>query len=267
VPQQVFRFEPRQLRRLRAIQTARLESEMWSVNEFQAFSRGMPLRPARSWRMSANPNPWDAALAFDNSAVTRWRSWDGGRPGMYIEVDFGEPLLIDEVRVAATPDAARAQVDLRGMDARGEWRPLAVQRSSSSLRAGDDLRQASVQALAARGIHYLMVTPGAFGANDFVANAAAWGIKLLGESGGRRLYALNRAGTGHPALEPATVSRPAAPPGMYDDPDSRICLRAAWTRDTFRARRPRLLFMGTRLPTFTPALPIGELQRFSLTAA
>jgi hypothetical protein len=232
VQEQMLRFEPRKLRRLRAIQTAQPNREMWSVNEFQVFSQGMPLLPVGNWRLSANPNPWDAALAFDNNAVTRWRSWDRAKPGMYIEVDFGEPLVIDEVRLVTVLDAAETQVDLRGMDARGEWCPLTVRRSTSSHRAGDNLRQASVLALAARGIHYLLVTPGAFGANDFNDNSGAWGIKLLGESGGRRLYAFEPTDAGHPELDPVVTSRPAAPPGTYDDPDSRICLHAAWTRDT-----------------------------------
>src|SRR5262249_31407372 len=132
MPAQVFRFEPRQMRRLRAVQTAQPVKEMWSVNEFQIFSHGTLLQPDRNWRMTANPNPWDVQLAFDNNAVTRWRSWDRARPGMFIEVDFGEPLLIDEVRLVAAPDAARTQVELRGMDARGEWRPLTVRRSTLS---------------------------------------------------------------------------------------------------------------------------------------
>ena len=145
---------------------------------------------------------------------------------------LASPLLIDEVRLVTAPDAAQTQVDLRGMDARGEWRPLTVRRSTSSLPIRDNLRQASVRALVARGIHYLLVTPGAFGANDFNDNSGAWGIELLAESGGRRLYALKPAEAGHPPLDPVARPRPAAPPGTYDDPDSRICLHAAWTRDT-----------------------------------
>jgi len=232
VPAQVFRFEPRQVRRLRAIQTARPTSGMWSVNEFQIFSRGIPLVPDGSWRLSANPNPWDVQLAFDNSAVTRWRSWDRAQPGMFIEVDFGQPLLMDEVRLVAAPDTERTEVDLQGMNERGEWCPLTVRRSTSSHPVRDNLRQASVRTLVARGIHYLLVTPGAFGANDFNDNPAAWGIELLAESGGRRLYVLKPAAAGDPPRDPVAGSRPSAPPGRYDDPDSRICLNAAWTRDT-----------------------------------
>jgi hypothetical protein len=232
VPAQVFRFEPRPLRRLRAIQTAQPDQGMWSVNEFQIFSHGTPLLPDRNWHFTANPNPWDVPLAFDNSAVTRWRSWDRATPGMFIEVDFGEPLLIDEVRLVAAPDAARTQVELRGMDARGAWCPLTVRRFTSSHPVNDNLRQASVRALVARGIHYLLVTPGAFGANDFNDNSAAWGIELLAESAGRRLYALKPTEAINPPLDALTSQRSSAPPGTYDDPDSHICLNAAWTRDT-----------------------------------
>jgi hypothetical protein len=229
---QVFRFEPRQLRRLRAIQTAPTKKEMWSVNEFQVFAQGTSLLPDGQWRLNANPNPWDAALAFDNSAVTRWRSWDLAKPGMFLEVDFGRPVTIDEARLVAAPDAALGQVELRGMDASGEWRTLAVQQSTSSFRIRDNLRQASVRALMARDIHYLLVTPGAFGANDFNDNSEAWGLELLGESGGRRLYALKAAGKGDPPLDTIACRRPVAAAGTYDDPDSRVCLQAAWTRDT-----------------------------------
>ena len=245
---QVLRFEPRQLRRLRAIRTAPANREMWSVNEFQIFARGAPLPPERNWRLSANPNPWDAPLAFDNSAVTRWQSWDRARPGMFLEVDFGRPVMIDEVRLVTAPDAAPTQVELRGMDPSGEWYILPVRRSTSSLQIRNNLRQASVRAVAASGIHYLLVTPGAFGANEFNDNSAAWGIELLGESEGGRLYALKPGEAGDPPSDPIAGRRPVAPPGTYDDPDSRICLHAAWTRDTQFADADRHTLTYSNIP-------------------
>jgi hypothetical protein len=228
---QIFKFEPRQLRRLRAIQTAQVKREMWSVNEFQIFERGVQILPDANWRLNANPNPWDASLAFDNSTVTRWRSWDRAKPGMFIEVDFGRPVFIDEARLVSASDAVQAQIELLGMDARGEWCRLNVQQSTSRLAVQDSLRQASVRALVGRGIRYLLVTPGAFGANDFNDNSGAWGIELLAESGGGRLYALKPSEAGHTPSESLATPR-AVPAGTYDDPDSRICLHAAWTRDT-----------------------------------
>jgi hypothetical protein len=251
---QDFRFEARQLRRLRAVQAAPTNREMWSVNEFQIFSRGTPLLPDGNWRLNADPNPWDVPLAFDNSAVTRWRSWDHAKPGMFIEVDFGKPVIVDQVRLVTAPDAAHTQVELRGMDASGEWRTLTVRRSTSSLPIRDNLRQASVRALVSHGIRYLLVTPGAFGANDFNDNPDAWGIELLGESGGRRLYALKPSEAGHPALDPVAGQRPMAPPGTYDDPDSRICLHAAWTRDTQFAEADRHTLTYSNIPGASASL-------------
>ena len=90
-----YQFPPTVLRRVRAIQTARLPGEMWSVSEFQILEGGKPLAPDGKWRMTSNPNPWDARFAFDGSLVTRWRSWEDAAPGMFLEVDFGEPRLID----------------------------------------------------------------------------------------------------------------------------------------------------------------------------
>jgi hypothetical protein len=228
---QVFCFEPRQWQRLRVVQTAQPNGQMWSVSEFQIFARGVPLRPDGNWHLSADPNPWDVPLAFDNSAVTRWRSWDHARPGMFIEVDFGKPRFIDEVRLVTTRDAAQTQMDLRGMDALGEWRTLTARRSMSSLGSRDNLRQASVRALVARGFRYLLVTPGAFGANDFNDYSSKWGMELLGASGGSRLYVLKPTEIGDP-LDPVAIPRAAVPPGTYDDPDSRIVLYAPWMRDT-----------------------------------
>jgi hypothetical protein len=226
-----FRFEPRQLRRLRAIQTSGSSGAMWSVSEFQMFARGEPVLPDGNWRLSGDPNPWDVRLAFDGRPVTRWRSWEGATPGMFIDVDFGKLVVIDEARLLTTPDAGRPQVDLRGMDASGEWCELSAQRSFSTVRITGDLRREAVQALVARGIHYLLVSPGTFGANDFHDHPSAWGIVLVGESGGTRLYSLKPAEAGL-AADPEAEPRAVVPPGRYDDPDPRINLNAAWTRDT-----------------------------------
>src|SRR5260370_13517813 len=167
---------------------------------------------------------------------------------MCIEVDFGKPVVIDEVRLVTAADTAPTQVELRGMDASGEWYTLPVRRSTSSFRIRDNLRQASMRTLMARGIRYLLVTPGAFGANDFNDNSSAWGIELLGESEGGRLYALKPSEAGEPPLDPVTGRRPVAPPGTYDDLDSRICLHAAWTRATQFAEADRHTLTYSNIP-------------------
>lgn len=226
-----FRFQPQPLRHLRAIETAVLSGAMWSISEFQIFTQGKPVLPDHAWRLSAHPNPWDVPLAFDNRPVTRWRSWQDATPGMFIDIDFGKPVVIDEARLVSSPDGGRPQVKLRGMDSHGEWCTLAAHGSLSMLPNAGDLRRDAVRALVARGIRYLLVSPDAFGANDFSDHMSAWGIQWLGEAAGARLYALK---PDDPSLPPdsAAVRNAIVPPGLYDDPDPRISLRGPWTRDT-----------------------------------
>ena len=84
-----FDFPPRELRKLRVVQTASLPHNQWSIAELRVSNRQSELPRDPGWRLTAHPNPWDVQLAFDNSPVTRWRSWQPATPGMYVEVEFG----------------------------------------------------------------------------------------------------------------------------------------------------------------------------------
>jgi hypothetical protein len=227
-----FQFSPTLLRRVRAIQTARLPGEMWSVSEFQVLEGGKPLVTDGKWKLNANPNRWDVPLAFDRSFATRWRSWEDAAPGMFLEVDFGKPRLVDQVRLLVSSDTVHNYVCLRGADASGIWRELPASESPVSAPAQANLRAEATRELTARGIHYLLITPTTFGANDFDLNSEAWGMRMIAEAPGAHLYRLD---PNHAEPEPAStfaVSRDAAvPPGTYDDADSRICLRAPWVHD------------------------------------
>jgi hypothetical protein len=227
-----FRFSPMPLRRVRAVQTARLPEEMWSVSEFQILQGGKPLAADGSWRLNANPNRWDVALAFDGNLMTRWRSWQDAAPGMFLEADFGKPKLVDEVRLFVSSDALCNHLHLRGAAVDGVWRDLPVLQSAMPVLLQNNPRAEATHELAARGIHYLLVTPTTFGANDFDENAAAWGMRKIAESPGAHLYRLDpNCRTPEPA-PPLRVSNEAAvPPGTYDDADSRIRLQAPWVHD------------------------------------
>jgi hypothetical protein len=149
---------------------------MWSVSEFQILQGGKPLAADGSWRLNANPNRWDVALAFDGNLMTRWRSWQDAAPGMFLEADFGKPKLVDEVRLFVSSDALCNHLHLRGAAVDGVWRDLPVLQSAMPVLLQNNPRAEATHELAARGIHYLLVTPTTFGANDFDENAAAWGI-------------------------------------------------------------------------------------------
>lgn len=189
-PTRSFRFDfpPRALRRLRVVQTARLAGNDWAVAELRVFNGASELPRDPSWRLTAHPNPWDVQLAFDNSPVTRWRSWEPAAPGMYMQVDFGKLENVSAVVVESSNDAGQMKMKLEGADASGAWTTLS-DRPAESLRAiRASLRMAATAELKARGIHYLVVTPGDPGADDLRRYPSYWGLKLVGSSGGTLLY-------------------------------------------------------------------------------
>lgn len=260
-----FRFDPRPLRRLRAVQTAVSREEMWSISEFEIFARGKPVLPVEGWHISGNPNPWDVPLAFDSRPVTRWRSWQAATPGMFIDIDFGKPVVIDEARLETSPDGDQPLVNLRGMDARGEWSTLPAHESLSTLRIAGDLRREAVRSLVARGIRYLLVSPGAFGANDFRDHSSAWGIRLAGESMGTRLYDLQQASV---PIDSGTIQNTVVPPGRYDDSDPRITLSGAWTLDTQFPESDRHTLTYSNIPGASASLAFsGHAITYLYTSA
>jgi hypothetical protein len=227
-----FQFSPTRLQRVRASQMAKLPGEMWSVSEFQMLAGGKPLAADGRWRLSAYPNRQDIPLAFDGNVVTRWRSWEGASPNMFLEADFGEPKLLDEVRLLTASDSVHSSVCLRGMDESGRWRDLPAAGAIAPAHVTGNLRAQAIHELMARNIQYLLVTPTAFGANDFDQNAEVWGIRRIADSAGARLYRLDPNRAAPEPAPPVTASgETAAQPGTYDDADSRICLRAPWVHD------------------------------------
>jgi hypothetical protein len=225
-----FCFPPSLLTGLRVVRKGSPDARMWHVSELRLFAANTPIGPEARWQFLADPNPWDARLAFDNNLVTRWQSWQSATPGMWLGVRFAEPKRIDRARVLTASNAPRVEMALQGMDAQGHWSDLPSRASEASEPVTDDLRAAAVRALWDRGIRYLLVSPGVLGANEFCENAAAWGIRQIGESDGTRLYCLKGGRSGPaPHAEPASA---AIPRGTYDDTDSRIALHAPWVRDT-----------------------------------
>jgi hypothetical protein len=223
---------------------------MFQISEFQLFSGSSPIRPNRSWRFNAEPNPWDALMAFDNNPVTSWKSWRSAMPGMYLAVRFSEVQQIDRVRLLTRTDCLPMPITLEGMDADGRWHALPVQSTSSeAARYRANLRAAAVRAMLDRGVRYLLVSQGALGANEFYENEAAWGIQRIGESGGTRLYALKDCRTDSPPPESVfPASEPVIGPGMYDDTDPRIALHAPWVRDTQFQETYRHTLTYTNIP-------------------
>jgi hypothetical protein len=161
-----FDFAARQLSKLRVVQTASLPDHQWSIAELRIYSGATELARDPAWRLTAHPNPWEVQLAFDNSPVTRWRSWQPAAPGMYVEVDFGRPQSASAVVVESSDDTGAAKIRLEGMGADGAWVTLSDHPTESRQPIRASLRLAATAELKARGIHYLVIKADNPGAND-----------------------------------------------------------------------------------------------------
>ncbi|MBI1791466.1 MAG: hypothetical protein HYR60_28390 [Acidobacteria bacterium] len=186
-----FRFASQPLREIRAVQTARGEPDIWSVGELRVYQGERELPRAPHWRLSARPNPWDVQLAFDNSPLTRWRSWETLYPGMYLAVDFGRIEPIDSVLLECSRDQYKAMVKLEGRGESGPWRELSPAPEDWDAPAEFGLRRGAIEELKARGIGYVLLFDDDFGAQDFRTKGAVWGVTQLAEYYGARLYRLD----------------------------------------------------------------------------
>ncbi|MEP7354164.1 MAG: hypothetical protein ABI824_13115 [Acidobacteriota bacterium] len=184
-----FKFPEQTNRRFRVAQIARATTiDQWNVHELRFFDKGVEIARKPQWRLRAWPNPWDVQLAFDNSPATRWRSWETASPGMYIEVDFGQDQAVDEVRVETSGDSptVRMQVEMPGPS--GEWKMIAERVHDTSSPPPASARRMATFELAARGIHYLVLYDTDFSAKDILEDPEAWGLKVVAEEGGAKLY-------------------------------------------------------------------------------
>ena len=177
----VFRFSPRELRRIRVVQTETAKDVQWSVSELRIMDGANELARSPAWRLSARPNPWDVQMAFDNSPVTRWRSWEVARPGMFVEVDFGDVQRVGSVMVESSDEGYQTKLKLEGMDQRGQWTTLSDRPAEFSLPTRVNLRRAASEELKARGIHYIMVERDDIRSEDFQTYTSLWGMKCIGQ--------------------------------------------------------------------------------------
>jgi hypothetical protein len=173
---------------VRVVQTASVPEGQWSVSELRVFADGHEIPRDRDWRLTAHPNPWDVQLAFDNSPVTRWRTWQPPAPGMYIEVDFAHIQKLDSVIVESSGDASATKIQLEGLGDAGKWTTIAGAPNESVRPSRISLRQAATAELKSRGIRYLLITEDNIGANDFQLYSKLWGMKIIARRGTARLY-------------------------------------------------------------------------------
>jgi len=185
---QSFQFPARKVRKIRIVQTANMGPTKWSVAEVRLYQGGQELPRAGDWRLTAHPNPWEVQLAFDSSPATRWRTWQDGQPGMYIEVNLGAEHALDAVTVLTSQDSVTARLKLDVDEGGGRWITVSAKPVESAVLQDFNLRRLATEEVKRRGIEYIVVGDSDIGAKDYLQYAPLWGLQPLATSGDMRLY-------------------------------------------------------------------------------
>jgi len=183
-----LRFPRRELSRIRLLQTASGAPDNWSVSELRLYQAGREVRRQPQWRIRANPYPWGVPYAFDGSEVTRWKSWEPLRSGMFIEVDLQTPTALDAISVQCSQEQRAIRLAVATPDADGNWRPIEAEQRDFELAPPLGLRRAVMREIKAAGVSHLLIHEGDFEANDYLEKQQRWGIKLVRQSHGFFLY-------------------------------------------------------------------------------
>jgi hypothetical protein len=191
---ETFSFPEKAVRRIRVLQTGTGDppDEQWSVHELRFFRGGVEIPRQAEWRLRAWPNPWDVQLAFDNSPATRWRTWERARPGMYLDVDFGRLENLDQVRMETSYDYLHIKTVLEALNEAGQWTGIAGDPVAKAIDPGPNIRRAATYEMKARGIHYLLLHDGDFGADDIQGDPEGWGLTPIAAGYGIRLYRVSQ---------------------------------------------------------------------------
>ena len=181
-------FSPVTTRRLRVVQTAS-GNGYWNIAELRIFSQGREVPRLPGWRMSAQPNRWEAGLAFDNNYASRWSSWQAMSPGMFVSVVFGKRETVDEVVCEMGPNQeAQIQVEIATED--GRWTPVPATVERGVRPIPSDLRREAMRSLKAHGITHLVMREGDFPTADIRNHADLWGLVELSVVGPLHIYRL-----------------------------------------------------------------------------
>jgi len=188
-----FKFPRQPLRAIRVVQT-NSGNDSWSIHELQILDAGRPLPHDSAWSLTARPYPWGIENIADNRLITFWTCGDTLHPGQFVQVNLARDQVADSVLIQTAPNQFGIRLDLEGREALpekgGAWKRLAPEPQIADVPPPPDLRRAAAEELKRRGIDYLLMFDGEFGADDLQQHAALWGVLQVGEYRGARLYQL-----------------------------------------------------------------------------
>ncbi|HXA51736.1 MAG TPA: discoidin domain-containing protein, partial [Candidatus Acidoferrum sp.] len=142
------------------------------------------------WKVSAWPNGWEAALAFDNSYATRWSTWQGITPHARLQVDFPAARRVDQVVLECDPVwEAKLQVDV--LLPSGRWVAMTDTGEMKKVEPPGGIRRAATRDVKLLGFRYLLVSEGDLVYQDLKKYAKYWGVTQLFELNGTDFYRID----------------------------------------------------------------------------
>lgn len=186
---QTFHFPERPVRKLRVWQAAHGgPGEQWNIHELRLLDRGQEVDRQPDWKLTSKPNRWEIQLAFDNSPITRWRSWEVIAPGMYVEIDLPTAQILDELTLETSYQVNQIQLELQVSEDGSNWTTIARNPAVTAQTVRANLRRGATYEMHARGVSHMLLWDGDYGANDVRDDPETWGVRLVGEAAGARLY-------------------------------------------------------------------------------
>lgn len=185
-----FKFPAnRDVKRFRLEQTfpVEVQDEQWNITEIRLYRDGAELPREANWRLTAKPNPWDIQMAFDNSPVTRWRSWETAKPGMHVDVDLGAVQQLSQIHVESSWDSPHCRVKLY-VDAGKGWEEIKMEPELIEGQTRVWMRREATRELLDRGVRWLMFSPDEYSGTDLYEAQKEWGIRYVDEALGKRLF-------------------------------------------------------------------------------
>jgi hypothetical protein len=174
------------LRRIRIVSMEDLPIP-WRVFEVRFNSPGGPIFSSPQWSLDASPNRWESPRAFDGNRASAWSTLAPRRRGMFLQVDFERPQLLNAVDMTMERNYQVPMFLVQAQaDGSPKWRTLADAFQTELLHR-EGLRYEAMFALKSAGFTHILASTDAGGLGvigaDLVKHANEWGVKNEGAIG------------------------------------------------------------------------------------
>jgi hypothetical protein len=163
----------------------------WGVQELRLRRQGRTIARQPEWTVSSWPNIWESPLALDGNLATGWAPWEALQAGMYLQLNFPRPIVIDGASALVPTPEAQPDVEFLGREPDGKWIRLA-ETPGAAPQPATDIRRSAIQLLKREGVGFILapVEHSVFSrlGTDLLRNQGEWGVEIAGSERGIYLF-------------------------------------------------------------------------------